>query len=100
MRYLVRDLETHSLNYGYEFLEGESRRAINAVGLEQSVGFLHDFSDYQTKQSLVYALEELFRWIVDLTVMQAFESGTLDLTSTSQETTTVTVSTWALREDS
>lgn len=68
-----------ALNYGYGFLEGECRRAINAVGLEASVGFLHDFSDYQTKQSLVYDLEEPFRWIIDLTVMQAFESGKLDV---------------------
>jgi len=67
------------LNYGYGFLEGECRRAINAVGLEPSVGFLHDFSDYQTKQSLVYDLQEPFRWLIDLTVMQAFESGSLDV---------------------
>jgi CRISPR-associated protein Cas1 len=46
--------------------------------LEPSVGFLHDFSNYQTKQSLVYDLQELFRWIIDLTVMKAFESGALD----------------------
>lgn len=31
-----------ALNYGYGVLEGECRRAINAVGLEPSVGFLHD----------------------------------------------------------
>ncbi len=68
-----------SLNYGFGVLEGECRRAINAVGLEPAVGFLHDFSNYQTKQSLVYDLQELFRWLVDLTVMQAFESGALDL---------------------
>jgi CRISPR-associated protein Cas1 len=68
-----------ALNYGYGFLEGECRRAINAVGLEPSVGFLHDVSDYQTKQSLVYDLEEPFRWIVDLTVTQAFESRRLDV---------------------
>jgi CRISPR-associated protein Cas1 len=68
-----------ALNYGYGFLEGECRRAINAVGLEPSVGFLHDFSNYQTKQSLVYDLEEPFRWLVDLSVIQVFESKTLDL---------------------
>jgi len=53
--------------------------AINAVGLEPSVGFLHDFSDYQTKESLVYDLMEPFRWLVDLSVIQAFESKTLEL---------------------
>lgn len=70
-----------ALNYGYALLEGECRRAINAVGLEPSVGFLHDFSNYQTKQSLVYDLEEPFRWLIDLTVLQAFQSGVLDLDS-------------------
>src|SRR5208337_4046247 len=68
-----------ALNYGYGFLEGECRMAINAVGLEPAVGFLHDFSDYQTKQSLAYDLQEPFRWLVDLAVIQAFESKTLEL---------------------
>jgi CRISPR-associated protein Cas1 len=68
-----------ALNYGYGFLEAECRMAINAVGLEPSVGFLHDFSDYQTKESLVYDLQEPFRWLVDLTVIDAFESGVLEL---------------------
>jgi CRISPR-associated protein Cas1 len=49
------------------------------VGLEPAVGFLHDFSDYQTKQSLAYDLQEPFRWLVDLCVVQAFETKTLDL---------------------
>jgi CRISPR-associated protein Cas1 len=68
-----------ALNYGYALLEGECRRAINAVGLEPSVGFLHEFSNYQTRQSLVYDLMEPFRWLIDLTVLQAFESRILDL---------------------
>jgi len=34
---------------------------------------------YQTKQSLVYDLQEPFRWIADVAVMEAFESGMLDL---------------------
>jgi len=42
-----------ALNYAYGVLEGECRRAINAVGLEPSMGFLHETSGYQTKQSLV-----------------------------------------------
>jgi CRISPR-associated protein Cas1 len=68
-----------ALNYGYGFLEGEVRKAINSVGLEPSVGFLHCSSDYQTKQSLVYDLQEPFRWLIDITVIDAFESGTVDL---------------------
>jgi CRISPR-associated protein Cas1 len=68
-----------ALNYAYGVLEGECRAAINIVGLEPSVGFLHETSGYQTKQSLVYDLQEPFRWIADVTVMKAFESGVLDL---------------------
>jgi len=47
--------------------------------LEPSIGFLHEFSDYQTKQSLVYDLQEPYRWIGDVTVIEALESGVLDL---------------------
>ena len=68
-----------ALNYAYGVLEGDCRAAINTAGLEPSVGFLHETSDYQTKQSLVYDLQESFRWIADVTVMDAFESGVLDL---------------------
>jgi CRISPR-associated protein Cas1 len=62
-----------ALNYAYGVLEGECRRAIN------SVGFLHETSGYQTKQSLVYDVQEPFRWISDLAVIEAFESRLLDL---------------------
>jgi len=68
-----------ALNYAYGVLEGECRAAINTVGLEASVGFLHETSDYQTKQSLVYDLQEPFRWLADVAVMESFESGMLDL---------------------
>jgi CRISPR-associated protein Cas1 len=67
------------LNYAYDVLEGECRAAINAVGLEPSVSFLHETSNYQTKQSLVHDLQEPFRWIADMAVIEAFESGLLDL---------------------
>ena len=68
-----------ALNYGYGFLEAECRMAINAVGLEPAVGFLHEFSNYQTKQSFVYDLEEPFRWLVDVTVTDVFESDSLNV---------------------
>lgn len=68
-----------ALNRAYAILDGECRAAINAVGLELSVGFLHETSGYQTKQSLVCNLQEPFRWIADMAVMEAFESRVLDL---------------------
>jgi len=55
------------------------RRAVNIVGLEPSVGFLHEFSESQTKEMLVYDLQEPFRWVGDVTVIETFESGTLDM---------------------
>jgi CRISPR-associated protein Cas1 len=68
-----------TLNYAYGVLEGECRRAINTIGLEPSVGFLHDFSNYQTKQSLVYDMMEPFRWLADISVIRAIEFRALDL---------------------
>jgi len=67
------------LNYSYGVLEGEVRRAINVVGLEPSIGWLHEFTGSQTRESAVYDLMEPFRWLGDLATMQAFESGVLDL---------------------
>jgi len=78
-RYNASDPVNLALNYAYGVLEGECRKAINSVGLEPSVGFLHEFADYQTKQSLVYGLQEPFRWVGDVTVIEAFESGLLDI---------------------
>jgi len=78
-QYNASDPVNLCLNYAYGVLEGECRKAINTVGLEPSVGFLHEFSDYQTKQSLVYDLQEPYRWIGDVTAIEAFESGTLDM---------------------
>jgi len=67
------------LNYAYGVIEGYVRRAVNIVGLEPSVGFLHDFTGSQTKESLVYDLQEPFRWLGDIATVKAFESGSLDL---------------------
>jgi len=78
-QYNASDPVNLALNYAYGVLEGECRRAINTVGLEPSVGFLHDFADYQTKQSLVYDLQEPFRWIGDIATIQALESRLLDM---------------------
>jgi len=78
-QYNASDPVNLCLNYAYGVLEGECRKAINTVGLEPSAGFLHEFSDYQTKQSLVYDLQEPYRWIGDVATIEAFESGTLDV---------------------
>jgi len=60
------------LNYGYAILESQCRKALNGVGLEPTVGFLHEAR--QTKYPLVYDLQEPYRWIVDATVISCLES--------------------------
>jgi CRISPR-associated protein Cas1 len=59
------------LNYGYSFLESRCRKALNSVGLEPTIGFLHEIR--QTKYALVYDLQEPFRWLVDATVISCLE---------------------------
>ena len=59
------------LNYGYAILESEIRKAINAIGLDYSIGFLHEIS--QSRTPLVYDMQELFRWLVDISVIQLLE---------------------------
>jgi len=60
-------------------LEGECRKAINTVGLEPAFGFLHEPARRQTSQGLVYDLQEPFRWLCDVAVIEAFESGIVDM---------------------
>ena len=59
------------LNYGYAILESEIRKAINSVGLDYSVGFLHEIN--QSRTPLVYDIQELFRWLIDVSVIQLLE---------------------------
>ena len=63
------------LNYGYSILESQIRKAINSVGLDPTIGFLHEITTSRTP--LVYDIQELFRWIVDLSVIQLLEDGKL-----------------------
>jgi CRISPR-associated protein Cas1 len=59
------------LNYGYAILESECRRALNSVGLEPTISFLHEAR--QTKHPLVYDLQEPYRWLVDTTIIEVLE---------------------------
>ena len=59
------------LNYGYAVLESEIRKSINSVGLDYSIGFLHEIN--QSRTPLVYDIQELFRWIIDVSVIQLLE---------------------------
>ena len=59
------------LNYGYALLESEIRKGINSVGLDYSIGFLHEIN--QSRTPLVYDIQELFRWLIDISVIQLLE---------------------------
>ena len=60
------------LNYGYSILESEIRKILNSYGLDPEIGYLHAVSP--TRKPLVYDFQELFRWIIDLSVIQLLES--------------------------
>lgn len=64
------------LNYGYSLLEAECLRAINSVGLDAHVGFLHEMNS--SKNSLAYDLQEPFRFLVDLAVISLIESEKIE----------------------
>jgi len=59
------------LNYGYAILESEIRKSINAIGLDYSIGFLHEIN--QSRTPLVYDIQELFRGLIDISVIQLLE---------------------------
>lgn len=63
------------LNYGYAILESTSRKQINIVGLDSCVGFVHEMD--KSKTPLVYDVQELGRWIIDLSVIQLLEEKQL-----------------------
>lgn len=64
------------LNYGYAILESECLRAINIVGLDPHVGFLHEMKI--GSKSLAYDLQEPFRFLIDLSVISAIEKNKMD----------------------
>ena len=66
------------LNYGYAILEAECLKAINTAGLDAHVGFLHEMN--MGKNSLAYDLQEPFRFLIDMAVIQLIESRTLEKT--------------------
>jgi CRISPR-associated protein Cas1 len=64
-----------SLNYGYAILESAIKKDTNSIGFDPTVGFLHEIA--QSKTPLVYDIQELFRWLIDLSVLQLLEEKKL-----------------------
>ena len=64
------------LNYGYSLLESACRSAIVSVGLLPEIGFVHEVAP--SKFPLAYDLQEPFRWLVDLSVLEVVWDAKLD----------------------
>ena len=64
------------LNYGYAILESEIKKTVNSVGLDPAIGYLHEI--YPSKTPLIYDIQELFRWIIDLSVIQLLQNHKLN----------------------
>jgi CRISPR-associated protein Cas1 len=64
------------LNYGYSLLESTCRSAIISVGFLPEIGFLHEVAP--SKFPLAYDLQEPFRWLVDLSVLEVMRDAKLD----------------------
>jgi len=60
------------LNYGYSILESMVRKDINTIGLDVSIGHLHEIAP--SKHPLVYDLQELFRYVVDYSIIELLET--------------------------
>ncbi len=60
------------LNYGYAVLESLIRKTVNSIGLDPSIGFLHEIAP--SKHPLVYDLQELFRYVIDYSVVETLET--------------------------
>ncbi|KAF6246417.1 CRISPR-associated endonuclease Cas1 [Nitrosopumilus sp. b3] len=63
------------LNYGYSILAAEIKKSLNSVGLDTQIGFLHE--TLLSRTPLVYDCQELFRWLIDLSVIQLLEENKL-----------------------
>ncbi len=63
-------------NFGYSLLEAECLKNINSVGLDSHVDFLHEMQS--GKDSLAYDLQELFRFVVDLAILNLIETDAME----------------------
>jgi CRISPR-associated protein Cas1 len=64
------------LNYAYALLEAECLKAINSSGLDVHIGFLHEMNI--GKNSLAYDLQEPFRFLIDLAVINLIENNVME----------------------
>jgi CRISP-associated protein Cas1 len=75
--YNARDYLNATENYAQWFIEAHARRLCNYVGLDKSIGWVHQIRDEQSKESCVYDLQELGRFIGTLAVAQLVAENAL-----------------------
>jgi len=63
------------LNYGYAILESLCCKQINIIGLDPCVGYVHEMD--KSKTPLIYDIQELGRWIIDLSIIESLEGKKL-----------------------
>lgn len=66
----ANDLVNACLNYGYSVLQTYVRRAINSIGMDNSLPFVHDLGH---STGLVFDLMELWRTNIDYSVLETLE---------------------------
>ena len=67
------------LNYGYGVLEGIVRGMVTSVGLDATISYCHSIQT--NRASLIFDIQELFRWLIDLSVIQLLEQKKLKKSS-------------------
>jgi len=72
MEYEAPDSVNSLLNYEYAILESMVRKDINTIGLDVSISYLHEID--HSKHPLVYDLQELFRYVIDYSVIELLET--------------------------
>jgi len=72
MEYEAPDSVNSLLNYEYAILESMVRKDINTIGLDVSIGYLHEID--HSKHPLGYDLQELLSYVVDYSVIELLET--------------------------
>lgn len=71
-RSMNADCELNALfNFGYKLLEAVLRKALNGVGLDTAIGFIHEIKP--SREPLVYDMQEPFRFLIDFLIFDALE---------------------------
>ena len=77
------------LNYGYTHLESMIQRALVSNGLDVKIGFLHEVAS--GKKPFTYDFVELYRFLVDRSIIRGLESKIFDKDDFARDLLTFTI---------